>query len=92
MVKFVPVMSIADTAERVRQEMRRFEASLPRLMPLYADRWVVFRDGDVVSVHDDEEAAYRAGIAKFGRQLTLSISSTGSYVRFSKLVAVARAK
>jgi len=67
MVKFVPVMSIADTAERVRQEMRRFEASLPRLMPLYADRWVVFRDGDVVSVHDDEEAAYRAGIAKFGR-------------------------
>jgi hypothetical protein len=60
-------MSIADTAERVRQEMRRFEASLPRLMPLYADRWVVFRDGGVVSVHDDEEAAYRAGIEKFGR-------------------------
>jgi hypothetical protein len=36
-----------NTMERVRQEMRRFEASLPRLKPLYADRWVVFRDGDV---------------------------------------------
>jgi hypothetical protein len=60
-------MSIADTAERVRQEMCRFEASLPRLMPLYADRWVVFRDGEVVSVHEDEEAAYRAGIEEFGR-------------------------
>ena len=56
-----------NTAERVRQEMRRFEASLPRLLPLYADRWVVFRDGDVVSVHDTEELAYRAGLEKFGR-------------------------
>ena len=67
MVRLVPVMNIADTVERVRQEMRRFEASLPRLIPLYADRWVVFRDGEVASVHDDEEAAYRAGIQKFGR-------------------------
>ena len=56
-----------NTSERVRQEMRRFEASLPRLKPLYADRWVVFRDGDVVSVHDTEELAYRAGLEKFGR-------------------------
>jgi len=48
--------------------MRRFEASLPRLKPLYADRWVVFRDGEVVSVHDSEEDAYRAGLAKFGRR------------------------
>jgi hypothetical protein len=52
-----------DTAERVRQEMRRFETSLPRLSPLYADRWVVFRDSEVVSVHDTEELAYRAGLA-----------------------------
>lgn len=56
-----------NTAERVRQEMRRFEASLPRLMPLYADRWVVFRDGDIVSLHDTEEQAYRAGLEAFGR-------------------------
>jgi hypothetical protein len=56
-----------NTADRVRQEMRRFEASLPRLMPLYADRWVVFRDGEVTSVHDTEELAYRAGLETFGR-------------------------
>ena len=55
------------TTERVRQEMRRFEASLPRLLPLYADRWVVFRDGEVVSVHDTEELAYLAGLQRFGR-------------------------
>jgi len=58
---------MTSTAERVRQEMRRFEANLPRLMPLYHDRWVVFRDGDVVSVHDTEELAYLAGLEKFGR-------------------------
>lgn len=57
-----------NTAERVRQEMRRFEASLPRLLPLYADRWVVFRDGEVVSVHDTEELAYLAGLQRFGRR------------------------
>jgi hypothetical protein len=56
-----------NTAERVRQEMRRFEASLPPLLPLHADRWVVFRDGEVASVHDTEELAYRAGLDKFGR-------------------------
>lgn len=56
------------TADRVREEMRRFLASLPRLKPLYADRWVVFRDGEVASVHDSEEDAYRAGLATFGRQ------------------------
>lgn len=55
-------------ADRVRAEMRRFEASLPRLKALYADRWVVFRDGEVASVHDSEEDAYRAGLARFGRQ------------------------
>jgi hypothetical protein len=60
-------MEAMNTAERVRQEMRGFEASVPRLKPLYADRWVVFRDGEVVSAHDTEEAAYRAGLASFGR-------------------------
>ncbi len=48
--------------------MRRFEASLPRLKPRYAGRWVVFRDGKVASVHDSEEEAYRAGLERFGRQ------------------------
>jgi hypothetical protein len=60
-------LQVMNTAERVRQEMRRFEASLPRLLPLYADRWVVFREGEVVSVHDTEELAYRAGLQRFGR-------------------------
>lgn len=60
-------LKVMSTAERVRQEMRRFEASLPRLLPLYADRWVVFRDGEVVSVHDTEELAYLAGLQRFGR-------------------------
>jgi hypothetical protein len=55
-------------AERVREEMRRFEVSLPHLKARYADRWVVFRDGAVVSDHDTEEDAYRAGLTRFGRQ------------------------
>jgi hypothetical protein len=47
--------------------MRRFAAALPRLKPQYAGRWVVFKDGEVASAHDSEEAAYRAGLEQFGR-------------------------
>ena len=46
--------------------MARFRAALPELLKDHAGKWVVFRDGQVVSVHDDEEAAYRAGREAFG--------------------------
>jgi hypothetical protein len=55
------------TAERVRAEMRRFEEALPELLLEHRDRWVVFRDGALISVFDSEEEAYRDGLARFGR-------------------------
>ena len=54
------------TADRVREEMGRFREALPRLLSELEGRWVVFRDGEVVSVHDDEEQAYIAGMERFG--------------------------
>lgn len=53
-------------SDRVREEMGRFREALPRLLPELEGRWVVFRDGEVVSVHDDEEQAYRAAVEQFG--------------------------
>ena len=47
--------------------MQRFRERLPGLMETLSGRWVVFRDGEVISVHDDEEAAFRSGLANFGR-------------------------
>lgn len=52
--------------ERVMNEAARFRAEIPQLLPRYRDQWIVFRDGAVVSVHPDEEAAYLAGLANFG--------------------------
>lgn len=54
--------------QKVLQETLRFRESLPSLLEEHAGKWVVFRDGEVQSLHDTEEAAYRAGLEKFGRE------------------------
>lgn len=49
------------------EEMRRFKEALPNLMAgKCAGRWVVFKDGEVKSTHDDEAAAFHAGLEAFG--------------------------
>jgi hypothetical protein len=55
-------------ADRVLEETRRFRDALPELLNEHAGKWVVFKDGRVVSVHKDEDEAYRAGLEKFGRE------------------------
>jgi hypothetical protein len=51
---------------RVANESARFRATIPQLLAQYGGKWVVFRDGAVVSVHLDEESAYVAGLQRFG--------------------------
>ena len=83
--------SQADAAairDRVFGESERFRAALPTLLPLYPDKWVVFRDGEVHSVHETSEEAYVAALARFGpdgafviravRLLTCSSTAAGS--------------
>lgn len=55
------------TADKVLQETLRFRAALPELLKDHPGKWVVFKDGQVQSVHDKEVEAYRAGLEKFGR-------------------------
>lgn len=51
---------------RVADESARFRAAIPQLLARYRGKWVVFRDGAVVSVHHDEESAYVEGLRRFG--------------------------
>jgi hypothetical protein len=60
-------MAEPPTSERVRQETLRFREALPELLKTHAGKWVVFRDGEVKSVHPTEEEAYKAGLDQFGR-------------------------
>ena len=55
-------------ADRVREETARFRAALPDLLQKYPGKWVVFRDGQVHSVHESADAAFRAGLEAFGRE------------------------
>lgn len=52
--------------ERVFVESRQFRAMLSTLIPEYGGKWVVFRDGQVQSVHDTEDEAFVAGLQRFG--------------------------
>ena len=55
-------------ASRVLQETVRFRQALPELLKTHAGKWVVFKDGEVQSVHASEEEAYREGLERFGRE------------------------
>ncbi|HEV2064287.1 MAG TPA: hypothetical protein VGS00_07035 [Thermoanaerobaculia bacterium] len=52
---------------RVREETRRFRALLPDLYAKHPGKWVVFRDGQVHSLHSNPDKAFRAGLDAFGR-------------------------
>jgi hypothetical protein len=53
--------------ERVFAESERFRARLPELLKSeFAGKWIVFRDNQVVSAHDDVESAYADGLKRFG--------------------------
>lgn len=60
-------MSI-DISEVVRAESARFDGALPSLFGRYAGRWVVFKDGAVVTDHGTEVDALTAAVERFGAQ------------------------
>jgi hypothetical protein len=57
---------MADVADRVLEETRRFHQALPALLDAYRGRWVVFVDGRVQSDHASEEQAYAWAVAAYG--------------------------
>lgn len=59
-------MDSPDINEKVRHEMRRFREALPRLLELYPGKWVVFRGGEVQSLHESSADAHKAGVERFG--------------------------
>ena len=52
--------------EQVKAESERFYKALPALMEKYHHRWVVFRDGELVSDHATEEEAFKDALGRFG--------------------------
>jgi len=52
----------------VLQETLRFREMLPALMLSHAGKWVLFKDGSVVSVHATETQAFEEGVIAFGSE------------------------
>ena len=57
---------MSDVAQIVLAQTLEFERQLPELLLELSGRWVVFRDGAVVSDHDTLEMAYRSARLLFG--------------------------
>jgi hypothetical protein len=57
---------MSTATEKVRQEMERFNAALPELMKALQGKWVIFKDGQVQSHHDDETSAYLKAVETYG--------------------------
>jgi hypothetical protein len=57
---------MAEVADRVLEETRRFHRALPMLLETHRGRWVVFVDGRVRSDHASEEQAYAWAVATYG--------------------------
>ena len=60
------MMDFEEGCKLVAEEYRRFEAALPGLLETLRGRWVVFRNDAVQGDFDTEDAAYGAGVQKFG--------------------------
>jgi len=53
---------------KILEETKRFFNALPELIETVGGRWVVFRDGVVVSDYATEDEAYRSAITLFGEE------------------------
>lgn len=54
--------------QQVMEETRRFRADLPRWLRLYRNKWVVFKNGDVVAAFDEQDDAIGDAVARYGRR------------------------
>lgn len=55
-----------DAFSAILAETLRFREALPELLPSYGGQWVVFTDGRVTSVHQNEDDACRTGMRRYG--------------------------
>lgn len=61
-------------SDAVLEETKRFQEALPELLKTIGGKWVVFKDNQVVSVHDDPDSAYADGLNTFGLDGTFVIA------------------
>jgi fatty acid-binding protein DegV len=53
--------------QKVRKEQKAFNKLLPGLLNTrHKNKWVVFRNGKVISYHNTATKAYNVGLKKFG--------------------------
>lgn len=55
-----------DEGCQFRADCAAFRATIPSLLEEHHGKWVVFRNGKIVSMHDDVDDAYRTARERYG--------------------------
>ncbi len=50
----------------IESDIEFYKQLLPELLPEFEGKWVLIKDGELIEVYDTNEAAYTAGVQKFG--------------------------
>ena len=58
--------SDAEFRKAVSEEKAAFREQLPSLLEKYRDKWVIFKDGQLVEVFDSQEEAYKRALDLYG--------------------------
>lgn len=59
-------MTVQESVIALRREEDAFAAQLPGLLPKHANKFVVYKDGVVVSLHATYSDAFAAAVGRFG--------------------------
>ena len=59
--------------EQVDLNFKVFQEKLPNLLKTHKGKFALMRDGEIVSFHNTNEAAYNEGIAKYYKDKIFSI-------------------
>jgi hypothetical protein len=55
-----------DFKESIHKERKKFKAQLAELIKEHLGKWVLFKDGEVISFFESQEQAYTEGLKRFG--------------------------
>ena len=67
-------MTIQESVIALREEENALETQLTGLLPKHANKFVVFKDGSVVSIHATYSEAFAAAVERFGPETLVLIT------------------
>ena len=67
------MVSDAEFRKAVSKEKAAFREQFPSLLEKYRDKWVIFKDGQLVEVFNSQEESYKQALDLYGADTTFLV-------------------